>query len=114
MSLTIRTRWRTWSFFHTALYINSCVTAGTLVFHKAGHTAGSCRSIGAVSANHADFTPFRRHSSKPSGTAVSVLHRLIVRGLQQVHHCLECVLCLIFVSRRPHHLTTTSTSTPFT
>ena len=53
MSFTSPTRCGTRSFFHTTLYINSCVMVGTLVFHNAGHTVPSCRSVGAISANQA-------------------------------------------------------------
>ena len=40
---------------------------GTLVFHRAGYTTVSCRSVGAISANHAVSTPFNRHYPNPGG-----------------------------------------------
>ena len=68
---TSPTRWRTWIFFHNTLYTNSCVMAGALVFHSAGHTSADCLSVGTISVNYADFTPFNLHSPK-SGTDPSI------------------------------------------
>ena len=45
---------------------------GACASHRGGHTAPSCRSVGAISANHAVLTPFSRHSPNPGGTQPSI------------------------------------------